>query len=89
MYLGSDGRHVIAGRHSDPEEEEIKAAGEGIAAQGLSGWLTIREGDYYSPRAKVTVMKVRSLTPVEGDWDAAVRAFETNRQQYLSRVLGG
>ena len=63
IILGSDGRHVLVGRHSDPTEEELRQAGDAIAAQGLTGWLAVREGDYYRKRAKVTLLKVRPLTP--------------------------
>ena len=86
IVLASDGRHVLLGRHSDPTEEELQQAGAAIAAQGLAGWLAVREGDYYRKQAKVMLLKVRSLTPTEGDWDAAVRAFEENRQRYLASV---
>lgn len=39
IILGTDGRHVFLGRHSDPSPEELAQVEAGLAAQGLAGWL--------------------------------------------------
>jgi hypothetical protein len=83
IILGSDGRSVIVGRHSDPTAEELTRAGEALAAQGLSGWLAVQEGRYYARRAKINLMKVRTLTAREGDWETAVHAYRDLRATLL------
>ena len=49
IVLGTDGRHVSLGR-TEPSEAEIANASDALSAQGLSGWLTRMQGDYYSRR---------------------------------------
>ena len=34
IVLGTDGRHVTMGRHTDPSPEEVEQAERGLAAQG-------------------------------------------------------
>ena len=47
IILSTDGRYVTLGRASDPSEEEIRASGAALRAQGLAGWLAVMEGDPY------------------------------------------
>lgn len=83
IVLGEDGRHVTLGRHSDPTEAEIAAAGQALAAQGLHGWLAVAEGDYWAKRGSVTLLMVRPLGTPKAAFDAAVAAFEAIRQRAL------
>jgi hypothetical protein len=79
IVLGTDGRHVTLGRHTDPTEDEILAAESGLIAQELSGWLVIVEGNYWDKRSKISVMEVRSLAAPSTSFDSAVTAFRTAR----------
>ncbi len=80
MVLGSDGRHVSLGR-TKPSEAEVLAAGDALAAQGLSGWLARIQGEYYS-RGKVTLEPLQRIgAPHEADWQAALTAFHAARQR--------
>ena len=45
IVLSTDGRYVALGRASDPSEEEVRCAEEGLRAQGLAGWLAVMEGN--------------------------------------------
>ena len=84
IVLSEDGRHVTLGRASDPDETELVRLAETMRARNLGGWLAVMQGDYHARRAAPTVMMVRALTPVTGDWDAAVAAFLDRRAQLLS-----
>ncbi len=80
IVLSETGQHATLGRATDPSEEEIGTAESGLAAQGMSGWLAVTEGIYYSADA-MSVMKVRELgKPVVG-WENAVAAFLKLRQE--------
>ena len=80
MVLGTDGRHVSLGR-AEPSDAEIVTASDALAAQGLSGWLTRMQGEYYS-RAMVTLEPVQRVgAEHEADWQAAVAAFHAARQR--------
>jgi hypothetical protein len=80
MVLGTDGRHVSLGR-TEPSEAEITAASDALAAQGLSGWLTRMQGDYYS-RGKVTLEPLQRIgADHEADWQAALAAFHAARRR--------
>ena len=65
-----DGSHGWLGRHIDPSSDEITRAAEGLAEQGLTGWLAVTEGVYYDPSHKMTAVMVRPLYG-EGDWETA------------------
>jgi glucokinase len=78
IVLGTDGRHVSLGR-TEPSEAEITAAGDALAAQGLSAWLARIQGDYYS-RRRVTLEPLQRIGAAqEPDWQAALTAFHTVR----------
>jgi hypothetical protein len=80
IVLGADGRHVSLGR-TEPSEVEITAAGDALAAQGLSGWLARMQGEYYS-RARVTLEALRAIgAEHDADWQAALAAFQTARRR--------
>jgi hypothetical protein len=79
IILGTDGRHVTVGRHTDPSPDEIEAAEAGLRAQGLSGWLAVTDGGYYGP-GEIAVLPVRSLADALPEtWDRAVAAFLEHR----------
>ena len=80
MILGADGRHVSLGR-TEPTEPEVLAASDALAAQGLSGWLTRMQGEYYS-RAMVTLEPVQRVgAEHEADWELALSAFHAARHR--------
>ena len=41
IVLVLDGRYSTLGRHTDPTEEVILAAENGLCQAGLSGWLAV------------------------------------------------
>jgi hypothetical protein len=61
IILREDGRYVTLGRHSDPSEQEILAAEDGLRTQGLAGWLAVMEGNPYVG-AVPRLMEVRRLS---------------------------
>ena len=80
IVLGTDGRHVSLGR-TEPNEMEVLAASDALAAQGLSGWLARLQGDYYS-RGKVMLEPLQRIgAEHEADWQAAVAAFHAARHR--------
>ena len=80
MVLGTDGRHVSLGR-TEPSEAEIATASDALAAQGLSGWLTRMQGDYYS-RARVTLEPLQRIGIArDANWQAALTAFHAARHR--------
>ncbi len=82
IILGTDGRHVTLGRHSDPSPEEVAQAEAGLAAQGLAGWLVVMKGSYYTHQ-KPSLMMVRPLCDPQRPFDEAVAAFHDSRMATL------
>ena len=74
VVIAEDGRHATLGRHTDPSEEEIKAAEAALVAAGTGGWLAVTEGVYYS-RDAMTVLQVRTLGTPAVTWDASSSKF--------------
>jgi hypothetical protein len=84
IALATDGRHVTLGRHTDPSEDEIKATETALAAQGLSGFLAVLRGGYYT-RNTVELLQVRPLaTAMPDQWEGAVAAFLAKRVSALA-----
>jgi hypothetical protein len=80
IVLGTDGRHVSLGR-TEPNEMEVLAASDALAAQGLSGWLARLQGDYYS-RGKVMLEPLQRIgADHKADWQAALAAFHAARHR--------
>ena len=86
IILGTDGRHVTVGRHSDPSPEEIDQAEAALAASGQAGWLVLMKGGYYQQRLKPSLMMVRPLCDPQPPWSEAVAVFEKLRQRNLVSV---
>ena len=80
IVLCSDGRHVTICRHSDPDENDIEHARSGLAAAGLSGWLAVLKGGYYT-RSKGELFMVLPLSDDPGSWDHAVATFMAIRKE--------
>ena len=83
IVVGTDGRHVTLGRHSDPTGVEILAAERSLSANGLAGWLAIMEGDYYARCERPSLMMVRPLASPTGLFEDAAAAFEAARTRAL------
>ena len=77
--MGVDGRHVTLGRHSAPDEAEIRATEDALRAAGTAGWLAVLRGTYYA-RGAVELLMVRPLGNPASDWDSAVVAFKAARE---------
>ena len=81
IVLAQDGRHVTLGRAARPTAEEIATASDGLARQGLAGWIATLDGDYWG-RRRVTLAPVHTIGAAAAlDWPAAVAAFEQARQR--------
>jgi hypothetical protein len=87
IVLGTDGRHVTLGRHTDPTQEEVAAAEAGLAAQGLAGWLVLMRGGYYV-QSKPSLMMVRPLANPTRTFQEAAAEFEAKRQATLASAGG-
>ena len=82
IVLGTDGRHVSLGR-TEPSEAEITVASDALAAQGLSGWLTRMQGEYYS-RGKISVEPLQRIgAPHNADGQAALAALHAARHSMI------
>ncbi len=81
IILAEDGRHATLGRHTDPFDVEIKAAGASLQTQGLGSWLAVMEGFYHQPRSTLTLMMVRQVAPCSVAWEQAVEAFQEIRRE--------
>lgn len=86
IVLGTDGRHVSVGRHTDPTPEEIVGMEAGLVASGQAGWLAVMKGDYYRDRKGPELLMVRSLGGPERPWADAVAAFEEARRSTLAAI---
>ena len=82
IVLGTDGRHVTLGRHTDPTHEEVAAAEAALAAQGLAGWLVVMKGGYYV-RREPSLMMVRRLADPVRPFEEAAADFEAKRKAAL------
>ena len=85
IVLAADGRHVTMGRHTDPSQLEIEEAERGLASQGLSGWLAVMKGAYFS-RQTPSLMMVRPLANPVIPFDDAAAAFIERRTVSLAEV---
>lgn len=83
IVLGTDGRHVTLGLHTDPTQEELVAAEAGLAAQGLAGWVALMKGDYYAER-KPSLIMVRALANPARSFEEAASDFEAKRKTIIS-----
>ena len=83
IVLGTDGRHVTLGWHTDPTEEEVLAAQRSLFANGLAGWLAVMEGDYYTNRGRPGLLMVRPLAAPAVVFADAAAAFEAARVRAL------
>lgn len=84
IILGDDGRHVTMGRHSEPTEAEVAAAGGALAAKGIGGWLVRMEGDYYAKRGKLALVMIREIAKPRATFAEAEAAFRAARKLILS-----
>lgn len=85
IVLGTDGRHVTLGRHTDPTEEEMAAAEASLAAQGMAGWLVLMKGGYYVQR-KPSLMMVRALANPQVPFAQAEATFQALRLERLNGI---
>lgn len=76
MVLGADGRHVSLGR-TEPNEAEVMAASDALAAQGLSGWLARMQDAYYSLGRVMLEPLQRIRADHQAASQAALTAFHT------------
>jgi len=83
IVLGTDGRHVTMGRHTDPTEVELAEAERGLASQGLSGWLAVMKGAYFA-RLTPSLMMVRPLANPASPFENAAAAFIERRAASLA-----
>lgn len=79
-----DCRHIWLGRNSDPTPDELDAIVRQLSASGVTAWLAITEGVYYSSEP-MNVMMVRPLAG-DGDWPAACEAFLEKRRATVARA---
>lgn len=87
LLIAQDGRHTTLGRHTEPDDETLDTAAEGLDSLGLAGWYVLAEGRYYASEDSVALLPIRRLTATEGDWEAAVAAFHRRRLQALALAL--
>jgi hypothetical protein len=86
LILGEDGRHVWLGRHSDPNDDEIRAAEERLATQALAGWLAVAEGDFWNLASDFVLLQVKPLANPSDDFEAAATRFLARRKSRLTQA---
>ncbi len=81
VILTGDGRYATLGRASDPSEQDIQRAEDGLRRQGLVGWLAIMQGNpFIGPLP--TLMLVRPLA-------GATEAFDEAASNCLRNITDG
>jgi hypothetical protein len=78
LAITQSGDHATLGRHTDPTEAELTDAGRRLDELGTAGWLVVSEGGYYG-RGPVTLLLVRRLTVLDGDWGSAEERWHAKR----------
>lgn len=76
LLIARDGRYTTLGRHTEPDEETLDTAAEGLDSLGLAGWYVLSEGRYHSPDDAVALLPIRRLTATDGDWEVAASEFQ-------------
>lgn len=84
LVVAQDGRHTTLGRATEPDEEALDTAAEGLDSLGLAGWYVLSEGRYYVPEDVISLLPIRRLTSTDGRWDVAVAAFHARRAEALA-----
>ena len=84
LVVAADGRHTTLGRYTEPDDEELHTAAEGLDRLGMAGWYVLSEGRYYMPDDTVSLRPIRRLTSKDGDWKAAAAAFQRRRAEALA-----
>ena len=44
LLIAEDGRHTTLGRATEPDQEALDIAAEGLDSLGLAGWYVLAEG---------------------------------------------
>ena len=83
LVVADDGTHSIIGRHSDPSKEELDGFAAQVDRRGLTAWLVVSEGVYFS-QEPVTLMVVRRISAADGDWATAERRWHDRRTTALA-----
>lgn len=78
LVVVQNGDHVTLGRHTDPSEAEIDEVVKQLENMGTSGWLVVSEGLYYG-EGVVSLLNVRCLTKIVGDWALAEENWRAKR----------
>jgi hypothetical protein len=55
IVLGSDGRHVLLGRHGEPDAAELGQIAALLTAKNLGGWVALMRGDYWHRQRRVSL----------------------------------
>lgn len=85
LVVAADGRHTTLGRETEPDDEALDTASEGLDSLGLAGWYVLSEGRYYVPDDNISLLPIRRLTSADGVWDAAAAEFHRRRTLALER----
>jgi hypothetical protein len=79
IVLGSDGRHVLLGRHAAPDAAEVAQIAALLAAQGKGGWVARMVGDYWHRSRSMRLEMVSEASPSSTPFDQAEAAFQAIR----------
>jgi hypothetical protein len=74
------GEHVTLGRHTDPTDAELDQIARQLDGLGTAGWLVVSEGGYHGP-GPVSLLQVRRLTSLDGDWSMAEERWHAKRSE--------
>jgi len=84
ILLGDDGRHVLLGRHGEPDAGEMARIAALLTASGHGGWVARLCGDYWHRTQRVTLERVQDVAPTTIPFSEAVEAFQTLRRGALA-----
>jgi hypothetical protein len=84
ILLGSDGRHVLLGRHAEPDAAELAKVATALQAKGLGGWLVRMTGDCWHRRRPVRLEIIKEATPSTVPFALAEAAFQAIRSGALA-----
>ena len=84
ILLGCDGRHVLLGRHAEPDAAEIAKITTALQTKGRGGWFVRMTGDYWHMRRPVRLQVIKEATPSTVPFEEAEAAFHAIRSGVLT-----
>lgn len=75
IIITESGEWGLAGRHTDPSEDEISVMEANLTSQGTAGWLAVASGSFYS-RSFPEIIMSRVLGSPTVSFEAALETLK-------------